>query len=397
MQGGKRFKMRITVIGLGRVGLPFAAWLASKGHHVCGHDIDRHKVLQLIKGNLPFKEPGLFDLLKATTGDIFFEEHLDCAIEGFEPEVIFVTIGTKVDQFGKPSIKDLMRLVSDLNSLDLRDKIVAFRSTLFIGATNVLLEVVDDAAVVYCPERIAEGEALFELDRIPQIVAACDNLTEQKICELFSSCGVKPIVMSSFREAEFVKLMCNAYRYSHFAIANSLYRLAIENGIDFYESFQAARTNYPRMAHMPQPGWSAGYCLRKDTLTLGPDFVVGRLAEVVNEGLADYIVESSFTSTHDIVVILGMAAKANVDDFRDSLSYRLKGLFENKGARVIICDPNLPSMCPEEAIKRADLVIVGAPHIEYLQYRDLLLERCNTGDCGVWDVWNLFDEVEWRK
>src|SRR5207248_4136099 len=170
-------------------------------------------------------------------------------------------------------------------------------------------------------------------------------------------------------EAELTKLFCNAWRYINFAISNQFFVMAQHFEADFQRIYIAMREGYPRMASVARPGFAAGPCLLKDTMQLGAfnhgSFVLGQAAMMINEGLPYLVVQDikrGYPLADMTVGILGMAFKANSDDPRSSLSYKLRKVLLLECRRVLCSDPFVPD--PEltplpEVIDQADLIIIG--------------------------------------
>jgi UDP-N-acetyl-D-mannosaminuronic acid dehydrogenase len=171
--------------------------------------------------------------------------------------------------------------------------------------------------------------------------------------------------------------------------------LATSCGLDFYKIHNAVTQDYPRMRSFATAGLAAGPCLVKDTLQLaafsGNNFFLGHSAMLINEGLPNFIVSQLRPQDlqHRTVAILGMAFKAESDDKRDSLSYKLKKLLEVEAKRVLCTDPYVPdqNLVPlKQAVDEADVIIVGAPHH---QYKDL---QFPSGKIVI-DIWNLWPQL----
>src|SRR5207244_4709219 len=124
-----------------------------------------------------------------------------------------------------------------------------------------------EASVSYCPERIVQGQAITELDRLPQIVSGIDEQAVNVALRLFGKLTDRLIVIE-VEEAELAKLFLNSWRYIQFAIANQFYMIAEELEVDFFRIHRAMTDGYDRAGDLPLPGFTAGPCLLKDTLQL---------------------------------------------------------------------------------------------------------------------------------
>jgi UDP-N-acetyl-D-mannosaminuronic acid dehydrogenase len=246
--------------------------------------------------------------------------------------------------------------------------------------------------LAFCPERVAQGVALEEIHTLPQIVSAFDEESFNTAYQLFAAIAPSVIRLTPI-EAELTKLMANSWRYLEFAIANQFYMIAEKSGVDFYRIYQALRHDYPRANGYKAPGFAAGPCLFKDTMQLASffdnQFYMGHAAMLVNEGLANIAVDKvSNIFNGDLwgktVGLLGMAFKANNDDIRESLSFKIKKGLEFAGAKVLCHDPYLPEYGELEGVLNADALVISTPHQEYLK-----LEF----KAPVIDVWGIFNKA----
>jgi len=249
--------------------------------------------------------------------------------------------------------------------------------------------------VAFCPERIAEGHALEELSSLPQIIGSDDDAAGDRAEKLFRNL-TSDIIRVSTKEAELAKLFTNAWRYIKFAAANQFFAIAHSAGVDYGRVQHAIRTDYPRAADLPSPGLAAGPCLLKDTMQLASftadHFPLGQSAMQVNEGLPAYIVEAMERRYGSLrgrkVGLLGMAFKAESDDIRSSLSYKLRKLLVWSGAHVLCTDPYVvdPRLVPlDQVIGEAEILVLGVPHIVY---RD-----ANLGDRELVDIWGALGGI----
>lgn len=392
----------VIVGGCGHVGLPLGIVLASKGRHdVSLFDVDSAKVEAINSGRMPFLEAGAPALLQKVIGT-----RLNATLDAGclrQAEVVITVIGTPVDAHLNPTVNDLYRTVDKLCTQMLPGSLLILRSTVYPGVTKLVHDRIQargsDIQVAFCPERITEGNAIEELTKLPQIIAAFHPQALSRARQLFLSITPTIIELEPL-EAELAKLFTNSWRYLNFAISNQFYMLAESYGLDFYRIHDAVTREYPRMRSFARAGFAAGPCLLKDTLQLSAfasnNFFLGHAAMLINEGLPNFLV--SQLRVHDLrnrtVAILGMAFKAESDDRRDSLSYKLKKLLEVEAGEVLCADPYVsdPSLVPvEEAIRRADILILGVPHTAY---RNLPIPSGKLA-VDVWGVWPA--DQSWRK
>jgi UDP-N-acetyl-D-mannosaminuronic acid dehydrogenase len=289
-----------------------------------------------------------------------------------------VAVGTPVDEYLNPKLRALFDLFGTIRPhLDPAQTII-IRSTVFPRTCRRVLRLLSKDGqqwhVAYCPERIAQGYAIRELNQLPQIVSGCSEEALQKAEALFSLVAPQTIRLE-VEEAELAKLFTNAWRYIQFAAANQLYMIAQSSGVDFNRVRKAMVDGYGRAASVPSAGFAAGPCLLKDTMQLAAfnanGFSLGHAAMGINEGLPSFLVET-LKQRHKLdetrVGILGMAFKADIDDIRDSLSYKLGKVLRFHGADVSYSDEfarDPTFVTKEQLVERSDVVIVGVPHSAY--------------------------------
>jgi UDP-N-acetyl-D-mannosaminuronic acid dehydrogenase len=353
--------------GCGHVGLPLAIALASRGASVGIYDISVPAVAAVSAGTMPFAEPGAELALRAALAGGRLTAGTDPAVISEAEHVIVVVDGVVESRLA--GLADQLRA----------GQLVVLRSTVQPGVTARLEKLAADLGldvdVAFCPERIAEGQAMTELFELPQLVSSRTERGLDRAARLFGL--LTPVVVTMTpEEAELAKLFANAWRYVSFATANQLYAIATDRGLDYERIRQALILDYERGADLPRAGFAAGPCLRKDTswLTGTHAFSIGQAAIAANEGLADYVVsrlEQRYPLAEMCVGILGMAFKAGSDDTRGSLSYRLRRLLADRAAAVLCTDPLVssdPGLVPlEEVLRRADLLVIATPQPGYQQ------------------------------
>ncbi len=384
--------------GAGHVGVPLVLSFAAKGFTVNVNDINTATLDTLKAGRLPFIEYGAEALLTKALADkhlVFTSKPSEISTTG----PVIVTIGTPVDEFLNPVRRVIQecidRLVPHLND----GQLIVLRSTLYPGTTDWI----DDhlkrqgrkLKLAFCPERIVQGHGIAELGSMPQIISGTTPEAEEEAAALFQPI-VPELVRLTPMEAEFAKLYNNAYRYIEFAVTNQFYLIAKSAGLDYDRILQGMKHNYPRAKNIPTPGFAAGPCLVKDTMQLlafaRNEFGLGNAAIMVNEGLPLHII-ADLRRDHDLskmtIGLLGMAFKAEVDDVRASLSYKLKNALLGDARAVLATDPFVttdPDLLPlDEVVARSDLLILCTPH------------RCyKTADLKgkpVVDVWGFLDKA----
>ena len=387
----------VVLGGGGHVGLPLSLAFAEAGQRVGIYDINQQTLDRIARGEMPFRETGADQLLPKVLASGRLELSADATMLG-RTDTVVVVIGTPVDEFLGPSMTIFEKAVDQISPHLRKGALVVLRSTVYPGTTEYvtqrLAERSCECVVAFCPERIAEGHALEELGSLPQIIGADDDEAASRAADLFKRLGAKTIRTSS-KEAELAKLFTNTWRYMKFAVANQFLMIADQAGVDYTNVLHAIREDYPRARDLPGPGFAAGPCLFKDAMQLAAftsdHFPMGQAAMQVNEGLPAYLVSAMQrrygTLRGRTIGILGMAFKAESDDTRASLSYKLRKLLGWAGADVLCTDPYVEDgrLLPlEEVVAKSDVLVLGAPHS---QYRGL-----QVGGKDVVDVWGALGQ-----
>ena len=394
MATAKKFEKDVVVIGgCGHVGLPLAIMFASKSLKVVAFDTNTQVVATVNSGSMPFDEPGADDVLKQVLATKSFTASSDRQFVSLAEHVV-VVIGTPVDEHLNPDPEAVPNVVMSLLDVLKDGQHLVLRSTIYPGVTKLVEKVIASSGkkidVSFCPERIAEGKAIEELVALPQIISGRTGIAVERAKELFSSLTQNVIVVTP-EEAELAKLFTNTWRYIKFAAANQLYTIANDFGVDFERVRHAITTDYPRASDMPGAGFAAGPCLFKDTMQLAAfnnnNFTLGHSSMMINEGLPLYLVsriEKKYDLTKMTVGVLGMAFKAESDDIRSSLSYKLKRILRFKALEVVCADSLVRDddglISEIELLQKSDLIVIGAPHH---RYASLEISK------PVIDIWNI--------
>ncbi len=391
----KNRKYDICIVGgLGHIGLPLGISFASAGKKVILYDINKESITTVRKGKMPFLETGAEEILKKVLDkNLFVSDEKACISQS---HFIIIVIGTPVDKHLNPDFTIFINFFDDIIDSIQNNQHILLRSTVLPGTTekikNYFMSKGKNIKISFCPERIAEGKAIEELHTLPQIISAFDEISFEEAKELFLSLSIELICLSP-KEAELAKLFTNVWRYIQFATANQFYQIATQQGLDFYRIYSAITQNYPRTQNFPAAGLAAGPCLFKDTMQLASfsnnSFFLGHAAMLINEGLPNFIVERlkvKHNLNEKTVGILGMAFKANSDDKRESLSYKLKKILEVESKKVLCSDVYISEkgfVSTNDLVKQSDIIILAAPHKEY---KDLRINKRKP----VIDIWNFY-------
>jgi UDP-N-acetyl-D-mannosaminuronic acid dehydrogenase len=398
----------ISVIGLGRVGLPLALCFADLGLRVLGVDNDRAKLESLRAGRMPFEEPGcqeILDRLHAHTSSGRLEL-ADSAADAARADDIVLTLGTPSFSHVESDLSQIRAALDDLLPLLRPGHALILRSTIAPGTTEFVagylekrrenLRVGENVYVAHAPERIAAGKFLKEITTLPCIVGGVGDASTERAAELFSEFGA-PIVRTTPVQAELAKIWTNILRYATFALPNLLMMDCEQYGANVFEVIDLINRHYPR-GGIAMPGMTAGTCLRKDfVFSEERSAAPGMLLAVsrVNEGVPLFLVEGVKRRIGALssrkVAVLGLTFKRDTDDERDSLSPKLIRLLERELADVAVCDPlaATPTQPLEDAVRDADVVIVATNHSAFETPETLRAIRSLAGDdCLLVDPWN---------
>ncbi len=380
--------------GAGHVGLPLGLVFADKGQRVVLYDLDDIVLKTIGEGKLPFVEYDAEPILKRVLNKtLFLTSDIGSVASA---RFIVVAIGTPVDEYLNPRLRSLLELFDTLRPHLHPSQTIIIRSTVYPHTSRQISQRLNMYGngpwhIAYCPERIAQGYAVRELTELPQLVAGLTDKARDDASKLFAIIAPK-VIQLTMEEAEMAKLFTNAWRYIQFAVANQFYMIATSFGVDFNQVRRAIVDSYGRAHGLPSAGFAAGPCLLKDTMQLAAfnnnNFMLGHAAMMINEGLPAFIVEQlrhKFDLSRTCVGILGMAFKADIDDIRDSLSYKLGKILRFHGATVLYSDEFAKDptfISKEELVARSDIIIVGVPHSAYGKLRA-------PANAEVIDMWQI--------
>jgi UDP-N-acetyl-D-mannosaminuronic acid dehydrogenase len=394
----------VSVIGLGRVGLPLALSFADRGLRVIGVDNDPDRIAALADGRMPFKETGAQELLERVLAAGTFTTSL-VAADAARARDIVLTLGTPSFSHIEIDMRDIRSVLDDLLPVLEAGHGIVLRSTIAPGTTEFVagylskhrgFAVGEDVFVTHAPERIAAGRFLEEIDTLPCIIGGVGDRSAERAAALFSVFDA-PIVQTTPVQAELAKIWTNILRYTQFALPNLLMMDCEQYGANVFEVIDLVNRDYPR-GGMAAPGLTAGTCLRKDFAfseekSNAPGMLLG--VSRVNESVPLFLVQGMARRLGSLngrkIAVLGLAFKRDTDDERDSLAHKLIRLLERELADVVIHDPHVasPTTSFEEAVEGAEAVVVATNHSEFSRPEALraVTDRAG-GDCLIVDPWN---------
>jgi UDPglucose 6-dehydrogenase len=345
-------QVRVTVVGLGYVGLTTAVGLAALGHEVTGVDVDRDRLATIAAGRVPMHEPGLQDALDGLRDRIIFTTALDEALAS-RPEVVMIAVQTP-DEFGTAFVEEAAR---EIGRRLRGDATIVVRSTAPLGTSRRVGEIIarergSSVRVASNPEFLVEGkafEAFMRPDRI--VVGVEDPETEALMFRLYASVDA-PLIVTDIASAELSKYAANAYLATQISFINEMADLAAAAGADIATVSQVIKLDkrVGERAYLNAGIGFGGSCLPKDLRTLkrsaeelGVDMQVARAVNAVNEARAERVTEQLKEALGDLtdkrIAAWGLAFKGGTNDVRESPAINVVRRLQEQGASVRAYDP----------------------------------------------------------
>jgi UDP-N-acetyl-D-glucosamine dehydrogenase len=355
----------IAIVGLGYVGLPLALQFARSGARVLGLDIDQRKVDAINGGRSYIKHVG-GETVAAARDAGKLEASVDFS-RVREVDAVILCVPTPLNTYREPDLSYVLDTGRQIAPHLGKGVLVVLESTTYPGTTDGELRAVLEAGsglkagvdfhLAFSPEREDPGNPDSKVASIPKVVGGFTPACLEKALALYGLAIQKLVPVSSCRVAEATKLLENIFRSVNIALVNELKIVYAAMGIDIWEVIEAAKTKpFGFMPFYPGPGLG-GHCIPIDPFYLtwkarefGQHTRFIELAGEINTSMPDYVVKVAFEALNDDakavknarVLILGLAYKANVDDDRESPSYKLIEKFETLGAKVAYHDPFVP-------------------------------------------------------
>jgi len=401
--------MKIGIVGLGYVGLPLSLQFARSGVSVLGFDVDTNKVDALNQSKSYIKHIAPDAIAEAVKNGDFSATTDFGRIR--EVEAVIICVPTPLNKNREPDLSYILNTGRSIAPHLRRGVLVVLESTTYPGTTDTeLREVLEigsgleagkDFHLAFSPEREDPSNPASRVAEIPKVVGGLTSGCRERAAALYGRAIRTLVPVSSCRAAEATKLLENIFRSVNIALVNELKVVYGVMGIDVWEVIEAAKTKpFGFMAFYPGPGLG-GHCIPIDPFyltwkareygqatrfielagevnTAMPEHVVHRVMEVLNEARKPM--------NGSRVLVLGLAYKPNVDDDRESPSYRLLDLLKRRGAHVGYYDPHVPVIRPtrehahwagtksvewtRETVAGFDVVLIATAH-EAVNYAEL--------------------------
>ncbi|MGV8075220.1 MAG: nucleotide sugar dehydrogenase [Syntrophobacteraceae bacterium] len=389
-------KASIGVVGLGYVGLPLVIAFCKAGFKVTGFDISESKVQSLNEGKSYIRHIDISEIYEhpnfSATCDFSRLKDMDC---------IIITVPTPLNKYREPDMTYVFDTSTTISKYLRKGQLIILESTTYPGTTDgdmrEILETTGlkagkDFYLAFSPEREDPNNKDFGIRTIPKVVGGYTQNCLEAANALYSHIVDRTVPVSSTRVAESAKLLENIYRAVNIAMVNELKMLFDKMDINVWEVIGAANTKpFGFQAFYPGPGLG-GHCIPIDPFYLTwkareyefhTKFI--ELAGEINTSMPDYVVMKVMKALNDCgkqvrgskILLLGLAYKANVDDDRESPSYRLMEKLEELGAVVFYNDPYVPEIKPSREFShfagrksakvsgKYDLFLVATAHDDY--------------------------------
>lgn len=377
--------MKITVMGLGYIGLPTAVTLAEAGFDVCGFDVNAQTIETLRGGHIHIVEPGLQEAFEKAIAHncLHFSNELQPA------DVFYIAVPTPFYQDSSGTHKADLRYVESAGRMAGKilapSNLVILESTVPPRTTEMLARVLSEESgipmervhVAHCPERVIPGNMMYELKNNDRIVGARTPEAAEMAASIYEKILEKGVVhKTDDLTAEMCKLTENTFRDVNIAYANELSVICDKIGIDVFQLIKLANC-HPRVNILSPGVGVGGHCIAVDPWFIYEQFPeeakVIHAARMRNDHKPAFVakkVVAALDKVTDTVGVLGLSYKPDVDDLRESPSIELCHLLQEKGINVLACEPfsraaeiqGIPNISFEEILGKAEYLVVTLAH-----------------------------------
>jgi UDP-N-acetyl-D-mannosaminuronic acid dehydrogenase len=395
---------KICVIGLGYIGLPTAALLASRGYEVHGVDVVQDTVDIINSGKIHIVEPELDLFVQASVRS----GKLKADTTPTEADVFIIAVPTPFSKGYIPNIEYVISATKSIAPFLKEGNIVILESTSPVGTTDKIVEVLVNEGVdistlyiSHCPERVLPGKIMKELVENDRIVGGTTKEATIKTVEFYNTFVSGEVLSTTARTAEMAKLTENSFRDTNIAFANELSILCDKFDIDVWELIRLAN-RHPRV-NILQPGSGVGgHCIAVDPWFIvhagGDDAKMIRTAREVNNYKTEWVIEKiknealQFENRYGRkakVACMGLAFKSDIDDLRESPALYITRQLVVQDVDILAVEPNINSFEEfeiieyNEAIAKADIIVFLVAHKEF---SSLKIDKKVLDFCGVMNV-----------
>ncbi|QWG86471.1 nucleotide sugar dehydrogenase [Bacillus mycoides] len=383
---------KVTIIGLGYVGLPLAVLFAERGHAVLGLDKDTRKIESIIKG-----ESYIPDVSSNVLQNLLNERKLivntpDKGVAEFQnSEYVIVTVPTPINENKEPDLSALVSASHYIQQHLQEGQTFIFESSTYPGTLEEVIipiisqtgkKVGEDYYIGYSPERIDPANSQYSVETIPKVISGQTEQCKQKVQDLYSTIFDVVVPVSSPKVAEMCKLFENIQRLVNISLVNELNILCESLNINFYEVLEAASTKpFGFTPYWPGPG-IGGHCIPVDPLYFqwrirkaGAISQLIEAAHVINEEMPAKIIGKvkGVVQSPATVLIVGIAYKKDVNDLRESPALPIIQLLIKEGYKIEYHDPYISTAkigdtlyqsvpLDEQRIKQANCILIVTDH-----------------------------------
>jgi UDP-N-acetyl-D-mannosaminuronic acid dehydrogenase len=408
----------VSMVGLGYIGLPTAAMLASRKIKVVGVDINQHAVDTINRGEIHIVEPELDIIVQAAVT----QGYLRATTKPEAADAFLIAVPTPFKGDHDPDLSYVEAAAKSIAPVLKKGNLVILESTSPVGTTEQMSDWLAqarkdlsfphqlgeqaDVNIAYCPERVLPGKVVHELVSNDRVIGGMTERCSQRATELYKTFVEAECIPTNARTAEMCKLTENSFRDVNIAFANELSIICNKLGINVWDLIKLAN-HHPRV-NILQPGPGVGgHCIAVD-----PWFIVSKTpqearlihtARQVNDGKPRYVVDQVLSAasavTDPVIACLGLAFKPDIDDLRESPAVEVVQLLAgHKIQHILAAEPHIEHLPPslakfdnielvsaDEAVRRANIIVMLVSHQVFYAIDRKQLEGKQVIDTrGVW-------------
>ncbi len=380
---------KVVTIGLGYIGLPTSALIASNGVEVCGVDVNPSVVETINKGEIHIVEPQLDKAVEKAVKDGF----LRAATEAVEADTYLVVVPTPFKEKNEPDISYVEAATRGIIQLLKEGDLYIIESTSPVGTTEKMMDLIYQERpelkgklyISYCPERVLPGNVMYELVHNDRVIGGVDEKSTDRAIEFYKQFVKGELHKTNARTAEMCKLTENSSRDVQIAFANELSLICDKADINVWELINLAN-KHPRV-NILQPGCGVGgHCIAVDPYFITADFpaeskIIGKAREINNyksfwcaEKIKNAKLEFELKNGRKPkIALMGLAFKPDIDDLRESPAKHIvnKILQNDRNGEYFVVEPNVESHKSfdltnyKTAVKEADIIVFLVAHKEF--------------------------------